>query len=117
MEILDLAVCFFLAAVVGTGVGGGGLFLVYMTGWMGFSQITAQAVNLFYFLAAAFPATLARVKGLPWRLASICTAAGIPGVFLGSAVRDLIHGELLGKCFGAMLVASGAAVFLVREKP
>jgi len=116
MRFTDILMCFLLAAVAGTGVGGGGLFLVYLTGPMGFSQIPAQAVNLFYFLAAAVPSTLTRARRLPWRMAGLCILGGIPGVFLGSMVRDLVPEELLGKIFGGLLAVSGAAVFFIREK-
>ena len=116
MHILDLCVCFFLAIIAGTGVGGGGLFLVYMTEYMGIPQISAQAVNLFYFLSAAIPATVYRRKSLPWKLAGICSAAGIPGVIFGSMLRDLMDGDLQKKILGGILMASGAAVFLLRDK-
>ncbi|MBQ8401608.1 MAG: sulfite exporter TauE/SafE family protein [Clostridia bacterium] len=108
--------CFLLSAVAGTGVGGGGLFLVYMTGSMGIPQITAQALNLFYFLAASVPSILTRFRTLPWRLAFLCIAGGVPGVLLGSMVRDLLDGDVLRKIFGGLLAASGLAVFFVREK-
>jgi len=116
MTLQDIGMCFLLAAVAGTGVGGGGLFLVYLTGPMGFPQAAAQAVNLFYFLAAAIPSTLTRLRSLPWRLAALCIAGGIPGVYLGSLVRDLLSEALLGKIFGILLILSGAAVFFTREK-
>lgn len=116
MDFLDILMCFLLSAVAGTGVGGGGLFLLWLTGPMGLTQLPAQAVNLFYFLAAAVPATLTRGRSLPWRLAGLCIAAGIPGVLLGSMVRNLLPEELLGRIFGGFLAASGAAVLFSREK-
>ena len=116
MHFQDIFMCFLLSAVAGTGVGGGGLFLVYMTGSMGIPQITAQALNLFYFLAASVPSILTRFRTLPWRLAFLCIAGGVPGVLLGSMVRDLLDGDVLRKIFGGLLAASGLAVFFVREK-
>ena len=116
MVFTDILMCFLLADVAGTGVGGGGLFLVYMTGWMGIPQAAAQAINLFYFLSAAVPSTLTRLRALPWRLAGLCIVCGIPGVWLGSMVRNLTDSALLGKIFGGLLIASGAAVLFVREK-
>ena len=116
MNLLDIFMCFLLSAVAGTGVGGGGLILVYMTGPMGIAQIPAQALNLFYFLAACVPATLTRFRMLPWRLAFLCIAGGIPGVFLGTIVRNLLDGDILRKIFGVLLAVSGLAVFFVREK-
>ena len=116
MHFWDIVMCFLLSAVAGSGVGGGGLFLVYMTGPMGIAQLPAQALNLFYFLASCVPATLTRFRTLPWRLASLCIAGGIPGVFLGTVVRNLLDGDILQKIFGGLLAASGLAVFFVREK-
>ncbi|MBR4959621.1 MAG: sulfite exporter TauE/SafE family protein [Clostridia bacterium] len=116
MRFLDMAVCFFFSAVTGTGVGGAGLFLIHLTGTMGLDQINAQAVNLFCFLAAAIPSTLTRCRTLPWRLAALCIAGGIPGVLLGSFLRSLLPEDLLGKIFGSLLIAAGTGAFLIRKK-
>lgn len=116
MNLLDIFMCFLLSAVAGTGVGGGGLFLVYLTGPMGIGQIPAQALNLFYFLAASVPATMTRFRSLPFRTAFLCIAGGIPGVLFGTMVRNLLDGDILRKIFGVLLAASGLAVFFVREK-
>ncbi|MBE6614694.1 MAG: sulfite exporter TauE/SafE family protein [Ruminococcaceae bacterium] len=116
MNIRDIGMCFLLSAIAGTGVGGGGLFMIYLTGPMGFSQLPAQAVNLFYFMAAAVPSVLTRFRTLPFRLTGLCIAGGIPGVILGSYVRNLLPEEMLAKIFGILLAASGAAVFFIRER-
>ena len=111
-----MVVCFLLSVIAGTGVGGGGLFLVYLTGSMGFAQTSAQSLNLFYFLAAAIPTVITRFRFLPWRKAALCILGGVPGVFLGSSVRSLLSEGLLSDIFGSLLLAAGICVFLVREK-
>ncbi len=116
MTILDTLFCFLLAAAAGTGIGGGGLYLVYMTGVMGLSHRAAQALNLLFFIAAALPATLTRIRTLPLKAAIVCMVGGIPGVFLGSMLRVRLEGDILGTVFGWILVISGLSVFFLREK-
>ncbi len=116
MTLTDALFCFLLAAVAGTGIGGGGLYLIYMTGVMGIEHTAAQAMNLLFFITAAIPATLTRVRTLPWGSAVLCIAGGIPGVFLGTWLRNLLEGDMLSKIFGGMLIVSGASVFFLKEK-
>ncbi len=116
MTAIDVLFCFLLAVVAGTGVGGGGLFLLYMTGVMGIGHVVAQAVNLLFFITAALPATLTRIHTLPWGAAIVCMAGGIPGVLLGTMLRNRLDGDILSKICGALLVVSGVSVFFLRQK-
>ncbi len=116
MTLTDTLFCFLLAAIAGTGIGGGGLYLLYMTTVMSIGHTAAQAVNLLFFVSAAIPATLTRLRTLPWSSALLCIAGGIPGVFLGTWLRNLLEGDMLSKIFGGMLIVSGASVFFLKEK-
>ncbi len=115
MTLMDAIFCFLLAAAAGTGIGGG-LYLLYMTGVMGIGHMAAQAINLLFFVSAALPATLTRLHTLPWGSALLCMAGGIPGVLLGTWLRNLLDGAILSKIFGGMLIISGVSVFLLKEK-
>ncbi len=116
MTLTDALFCFLLAAVAGTGIGGGGLYLLYMTTVMGMGHQAAQAVNLLFFITAAIPATLTRMRTLPWGSALLCIIGGIPGVLFGTWLRELLAGDMLSKIFGGMLVVSGLSVFFLKEK-
>ena len=43
---------FLISALMGMGVGGGGLFVIYLTLCLGYEQMLAQGTNLLFFLIA-----------------------------------------------------------------
>ena len=47
---------FAVSVLAGTGVGGGGLFILYLVSVLGTPQTDAQAVNLVFFISAAIAA-------------------------------------------------------------
>lgn len=117
--IADLLVLLILAAAVGAGVGGGGLLVVYLTMLRGFGQVEAQAVNLAFFIVAALSsAVLQKKKGTlpPLGLILLASAAALPGVFLGSGIRDLMPQSALRLVFGFLLLVT-ALLILRREFP
>ena len=50
MDIIDTVVAFFASALAAMGVGGGGLLVIYLTLVRATEQISAQGINLFFFL-------------------------------------------------------------------
>lgn len=119
MIFLDLLVLFILAVAVGAGVGGGGLLVAYLTLYRGFDQLPAQAVNLAFFIVAALSSALFQAKNrtLPHpRLIAVTALSALPGVFLGSRIRDGISSDSLGMFFGLFLIFT-AFLVLRREFP
>lgn len=100
---------FFVALLAGLGVGGGGLFVLYLTLIAGLPQAEAQGINLLFFLCAAGAAFLVNVKRrrFPWKTVVLLAVSGailaVPGAMLATAVKN----EILQKCFGGLLVVSG----------
>lgn len=110
-------IAFAIALLSGMGVGSGGLMVIYLTLFEDTPQLTAQGINLLFFLfasAASLLIHLARRKiyGGAVFVLSIC---GIAGALLGSAVAARVSPALLGKLFGASLVITGI-YSLTREK-
>jgi len=117
--ILDILVLFVLAAAVGAGVGGGGLLVVYLTLARGFEQISAQAVNLAFFIVSALASACMQAKHRTMpdlRLIFLVSGAAIPGVLIGTAVRDMLSGYALRMIFGILLLIT-AFLVLRREFP
>ena len=98
-----------IAALSGMGVGGGGLFALYLKFVSDYSQIEIQAINLLFFMFAAGASLLIhlprrRIYLIP---VLIMTAVGIVGSLLGSALATRLHGGLLSGLFGGMMIAAG----------
>ena len=91
------------------GIGGGTLLLLVMTLFLGVDQITAQGINLLYFLPTAAMAQVQQRKGgllhapllrsaIPW---------GLPAAAIAAWAATAIDVELLKKPFGVFLLLSG----------
>ena len=50
--MLNIIVGFMVAMLMGMGVGGGGLFVIFLTLCLNFGQINAQGTNLMFFIIA-----------------------------------------------------------------
>ena len=93
----------------GFGVGGGSLLLIYLTGFAGIPQSTAQGINLLYFLPAA-------AASLPFHAKHGCLekqallpaiAAGLVCSAAAAWLATAIDTSLLRKCFGVYLLVVG----------
>ena len=106
---MGFVIALIIAALSGMGVGGGGLFALYLKYFSEYSQIQIQAVNLIFFLFASGAALTVhlqkrRIYFIP---IVIMIGFGILGSLLGSALAVALDGALLGKLFGGMMAAAG----------
>ena len=114
----------FLAGAVtgvlsGFGVGGGTLLLIYMTSLGGLSQLTAQGINLLYFLPAAALALPAHFKNgfVEKRILLPAIAAGLVSAAAGAWVATALDMGLLRRIFGGFLICVGVAELLRKPAP
>ncbi len=109
----------FLAAVLaGLGVGGGGLFVIYLTLVRGVEQLAAQGINLCFFLALCVPglAVYAKKRKIHFCCALLLGISGVLGTFLGAKLLSCMTPVLLRKAFGALLLVSGALALFKKKK-
>ncbi len=107
---------FIIALLSGMGIGSGGLLVIYLTLLEKVPQLTAQGINLLFFIFASASSLLLHITKRRLYVGAILVmgSCGIVGSLLGSAVAANISSRLLGKIFGAMLVISG--VLSLRQK-
>lgn len=109
MLITDMIAAYLAALLAGTGVGGGGLFVIYLTSVRNLTQSDAQALNLVFFIAAsaaALPYHIRRRK-VEWRVAFICILLGCVGTLIGGALRESLPENVLRDIFAIMLIIVG----------
>ncbi len=107
LDIIAAAVCGVLS---GMGVGSGGLFMIYLLLVRDVPQLTAQGLNLLFFLfsaGASLPVNLKKHRPNVRSLLVLCLF-GIWGTYLGTRLGGAIDGGVLKKCFGALIAVSGA---------
>ena len=113
MIIIDVLVMLALSAAAGCGLGGGGLLVVYLTLAKDTDQVIAQALNLLFYILAATSSSFADKqksnKNL-FRAALSCSAAALPGAYLGSLARGTVSDGALHIFFGIFLVIAGITV-------
>lgn len=115
--LLSFLIPALLAALSGMGIGGGGLFVLYLKFFGGIGQLHTQALNLVFFIFAAGVSLIIHFsrRRIYFGAVALMISCGIIGSLLGSAVAIRINGSLLGKMFGLMLIFAGIYSFFSRR--
>ena len=115
---LSFVIPIILAALSGMGLGGGGLFVIYLNLFSDVPQIHMQAINLIFFIFAAGASLLVhlRARKIYGRAVLVMVLLGIVGSLIGSAIAMRINGAILGKIFGVMLICAGIYSFFNTRK-
>lgn len=98
-----------IAMLAGLGIGGGGLLVIYLTMVLKTDQLTAQGINLIFFIFSAVASLFIHFKKrkLNIRIIAILAITGIVSSLLGSCLSHNINTGLLRSIFGGLLVLSG----------
>ena len=106
---LPLAVGFGTGILSAWGVGGGTLLLLIMTLFLGVDQVTAQGINLLYFLPTAGIGLLFHRKNGLLDKQVIRSAApwGIAAAAAGALLATAVDTAILRKPFGVYLLIAG----------
>lgn len=118
--MLMAIVAFLVSILMGIGVGGGGLFIIFLTECMNFSQIVAQGTNLVFFVLAGASALVLHIKNRKlnaWQIL-IMTSLGILGSVIFSHLANILSPEIPRRVLGGLLVLSGIITLfkLFKEK-
>lgn len=114
---MNFLIALILAALSGMGVGGGGLFALYLKLFSDYPQIQIQALNLLFFLFASSAALCVHLlsRKIYFLPVLIMISSGVAGSFLGSSLALSLDGNMLGKLFGAMLVLASIYSFFKKS--
>ena len=107
-----------LGFLSGLGIGGGSLLIIWLTAVLDWGIQDARAVNLLFFLPAAFIAciirsrqgTLNRKAVLPAIIAGCITAVA------GSIIANWVNTDTLKKLFGVLLILAGTKELFYRDR-
>lgn len=110
INMLDYVIGFAVAILSGLGIGGGGLLVIYLSLVLGVGQLEAQGINLIYFLFSSGAAMLIHLlrRRLNFRLIGYLAVCGVVGAVLGSWLAGITSPEVMRRCFGCLLLVSGA---------
>ena len=115
---MDILIGFLAGFAGGLGVGGGGILLLYLSAFTETTQLSAQGINLLFFLPTAAAALFLHFKNgfVKWKTALLAVLFGIPFVFLGFLIAESIDKTLLRLCFSLLLLFIGVKELLKKEK-
>lgn len=101
-----------IGILAGMGVGSGGLFILFLTEWLGLPQKEAQALNLAFFVLALGAALLVHLRRYPppAALLVILLSFGMLGALGGAALATRLDAGVLRFLLGLFLTLSGALV-------
>lgn len=91
------------------GLGGGFVLIIYLTAFTDTDQITAQGINLLFFIPIAIVSLIIHAKNklIEWKILPMLIISGIVGVALGTFISNSISTELLRKLFASLLLFVG----------
>jgi uncharacterized membrane protein YfcA len=103
--IISVLASFVGAALSALGMGGGGVFLIYLTAYLNMPQLQAQGMNLVFFIPVALVAIVVHMKNklIRWKIVLPCVLAGLPGVWLGAWLAAEFQEPVLGKLLAVFL--------------
>ena len=118
MWLLSL-ISFGVAILSGLGVGSAGLLVVYLTAIEHQAQLTAQGLNLVFFLFSSGAALSVHLLRTPLLFGCILLLlpGGVAGSLFGTALAHRLPEALLRRLFGFLLILSGAfGLFRAKQK-
>lgn len=108
-----------LSGILGAlGVGGGGVLIIYLVVFMNIDQVTAQGINLLFFLPCGLVAIIIHAikKRIRWATVLPCVLGGAMGVLLGTWLLNYIGSALLRQIFAGGLILLGIKELVISFK-
>lgn len=103
----------------GMGLGGGAVLIIYLTVFKDTEQLTAQGINLLFFVPIALTALLiyAFKKQIKWKTVLPLALGGILGAVGGIFLADFIGGVWTARLFGGFITILGIKEIFLVKKP
>lgn len=118
MGFLDFLAVFFAACVSAWGIGGGSIFILYITLIKHIEQLPAQGMNLIFFIPGALIATFCYFKKglLDFKKLLPLIVGGLFGVGLGAILLKFIKPNFLRFFFAIFLLVVGTKTLFEKKK-
>lgn len=115
--LVAILISFAVAVLTGLGVGGGGLFMLYLALLTDTPQLLAQGLNLLFFLFSGAASVCVHLtqRTLYPLLILLLTTSGLLGAFVGTMIASHVPAMLLRRIFGLMLIVTG--VITLKKRP
>ncbi len=107
--MIDMFAAFFCALPVGMGVGGAGLYVIFLSVCRNIAQPQAQGANYLFFLFSAVAGTAVNLKnrmieGKKVRFWLLCA---LPGALAGALLAFVVPANFLRTAFAVLMIVFG----------
>lgn len=118
MTIWNIIASIFSGLLGAMGFGGGGILILYLTFVLDMKQISAQGINLIFFIPCAVTALIIHIKNklIDFKKIMPILLSALPGVAIGLYLTTVLDNNWLSKIFGAMLVIMGIKELFAGKK-
>lgn len=109
MNILFYISAFLTGILASMGLGGGMILILYMTLIAGMEQLTAQGVNLLFFIPIAAAALIIHTKNklVKWKKIVPAIICGVLSAIAGTYIAQSIGNDYLTKIFAVFVLITG----------
>ncbi|MBR5485072.1 MAG: sulfite exporter TauE/SafE family protein [Oscillospiraceae bacterium] len=114
----DLAAGFFAGVLASMGLGGGVVLMIYLRMVSNLSQLTAQGLNLAFFIPIGVTAAIIHLKNglISKQAALLCIPTGILGAAAASLLAAKLSEQFLSNIFAFLLLWIGLREILAALK-
>ncbi len=97
------------AVIASMGLGGGSILLIILISFLQIEQLTAQGINLLFFVVVAVVSIIFHSKNgyIKWKSVLGAAGGGIVGAGIGAFIAMNISADILQYIFAALLIAGG----------
>lgn len=118
MNTAGLIAGFLSGIIASMGMGGGAVLLIYLTAFAGVNQLSAQGINLIFFIPIGLLSIIIYAKKGKIEFKKILPIVlfGAAGSFLGIWITDIIDKNMLSKIFAFFLIFIGFSEIFKKDK-
>ena len=108
--MIDFLAPLLVSALMGMGVGGGGLYIIYLIEALNLDLTLARGTNLAFFIISAAASMLIHLRKRNFypRQLAIMIFFGVIGSYIFSHLSNIIDPEIPKKVLGSVLILGGA---------
>ena len=118
IAVSDCLFAFLFSALSGMGIGGGSLFVVYLSVIRGFPQLVCQGINLAVFIFSSSFSCIVnkRKRKINYPLCLFLSVCGCVGALFGGGFASMINEGILRLAFGIFLLVTSVISIYINRK-